>query len=188
MRQRPSHHTITNLTSASLIERPECIPLPSHPRGARAAGLRYERLFAKQFPQALHGPWFSYEDKSGFGYCQPDLILSLLPKCLVVFEVKYTLTDDAFFQLRDLYLPVVKKAMAATCVGVVVAKNLIPNLSVVTPRLEDAVSAAIKRGDEGIPVLHWVGQQIRTHPLLDKGYPPFQLKYPARTHHGSHAS
>lgn len=167
---------------ASIVERPDSIPLPkpSQIRGAKAAGLRYERLFARQFPQSLHGQWFEYEDRSGHGYCQPDLIVSFLPRCLMVFEVKYTLNAEAFLQLNDLYLPVVKVAMNAPVFGCVVARNLVPSSGMVVSDLGDAVSWAIKNGD--VPVLHWVGQNVcATHPLKIKFPPPdWQMAFPRR--------
>lgn len=164
---------------ASLIERPNCIPMSKH-RGAKAAGLRYERAFAKQFPQSLHGQWFEYEDKHGLAYCQPDLIVSLLPICLIVFEVKYTLTDEAFHQLNHLYLPVVQAAMEAPVFGVAVCKNLVPIRTrfTTTSSFEDAVNQS-KAGSA--VVLHWVGQSMsHTHPLTRKPKPPFQMQFPQR--------
>lgn len=166
---------------AALIERPSCIPLPRSQKGAKAAGLRYERLFAKQFPQALHGQWFEYEDKFGHGYCQPDLIVSLLPKCLVVFEVKYTLTLEAFLQLNHLYLPVVQAAMNAPVIGIVVARNLTETDVEVAATLDYAIAVALTSPGH-IPVLHWVGQSVacQTHILHCKPTDPVQFASPAR--------
>src|SRR5215469_252521 len=179
---------ISKIRWASLCDRPDCIPL-ARPKGAKAAGLRYERLFAKQFPEALHGQWFEYEDANGHGYCQPDVILSLLPRCLVVFESKYTLTAEAFAQLEGLYLPVVRAAFKAPAVGVVVTRNLVPvgeRVKGVWERIKgvgegvSTLEEAIRQAQSGfgIPVLHWVGQNFRSNPLHNKPSLPFQIKYP----------
>lgn len=168
---------VSGVKWASLCDRPSCIPAPRSQKGAKGAGLRYERLFAKQFPTALHGQWFEYMDREGRGFCQPDLIASFLPTCLVVFEVKYTLCDEAFLQLNNLYLPVVRAAMAAPVVGIVVARNLTRTSAAVVASVEDAM-----RQDD-IPVLHWVGQNVckyRTHPLKCKPMVEHQFAYPAR--------
>src|SRR6516162_4935511 len=108
-----------------LESKPDIIPT-SRPRGAKAAGLRFERAFAKQLPSALHGQWFEFEDLHGHGSCQTDIIYSLLPLYLVVIEIKYTLVPGAHSKLLNLYLPVVSLALSRPSVGVVAVKNLDP--------------------------------------------------------------
>lgn len=184
MRGKRDNHFVSQVRWASLCERPSCIPVqkPSQVRGAKAAGLRYERLFAKQFPQSLHGQWFEYEDRDGHGYCQPDLIVSLLPKCIIVFEVKYTLTPEAYLQLTQLYLPVVQAAMSAPVIGCIVVRNLASSIAsgfFVTADLD----AAIEKAMFEIPVLHWIGQSVVRHPHHLKFKPQdsaFQSRFPAR--------
>lgn len=181
MRGKRDNRFVSGVRWASLCERPSCIPAPVSQKGAKAAGLRYERLFAKQFPQALHGQWFEYEDRYGRGYCQTDLIESLLPECIIVFEVKYTLTREAFLQLQELYLPIVQAAMNAPVIGIVVARNLIETDIEIAATLDYAVAVALTSPGY-IPILHWVGQFVRqTHPLkIKEQVQPFQMRFPAR--------
>lgn len=77
-------------------------------------GLKYERKVHARFESLyeeawLPSPWFCYrtaaEDKRK--YCQLDGILSLFGKKILV-ECKYNHCPDAYFQLTNLYLPVVQ--------------------------------------------------------------------------------
>lgn len=109
---------------ASRCQRPACIPV-GRPRGAKAAGLRYERALAAALPQAEHGAWFEYRDANGPGYCQPDLLLHL-PSITVVLEIKYTWTDKAYDQIEKLYLPVLQIALGKPVIGMQICKKLVP--------------------------------------------------------------
>jgi hypothetical protein len=66
--------------------------------------------------------WFSYFDGETVRYCQPDgLLLFERTKTLLIVEVKYSHTPDAFWQLEHLYVPVLRAFMGdshwkiATC-------------------------------------------------------------------------
>jgi len=82
---------------------------------AQKAGKRYERkvlsMLGKTFGSGLlPQPWFRFEDENGkLRYCQPDAIY-MSENFSAVFEVKIRLVEDAWWQLRKLYAPVVKKA------------------------------------------------------------------------------
>lgn len=54
----------------------------------------------------LRSPWIAFEDDTGPHLAQPDFVV--LQPCPVVFEIKRTLTDAAWEQLRLLYLPLLK--------------------------------------------------------------------------------
>ena len=154
------HRVILNLRWAhALTSRPDCIPA-SRPRGAKAAGLRFERALAKQLPTALHGTWFAFEDAQGRGFCQTDIIYSLLPTYIAVIEVKYTLVPGAHSKLSNLYLPIVSMAMQRPTVGVVAVKNLDPRYR--RGRIHtDLEEAALHASESGYPsLLQWSGQQL----------------------------
>lgn len=121
-----SFRVVKGLISAELLsERPKCIPR-GRARGAKAAGLRYQRAFGKAIGRsALDGPWFSFRDREGHGYCQPDFVINL-PSVAVVLECKYTWTPEAFAQIELLYLPVLELALGKPTFGFQVCKRLVP--------------------------------------------------------------
>lgn len=83
-------------------------------RGARAAGIRYEKKihveFLRRYPKHyLPSPWFQFWDKHGARWCQPDgLIIDPAQSLIVISEVKHTHTGEAWWKLLKLYLPVVR--------------------------------------------------------------------------------
>lgn len=97
---------------------PEDIFGPSRPRArAKRAGLAYQNrildLAAGLARDALlvRGPWYSFSDSSDRRhYCQPDFILDLGPR-IIVGEIKLRWNLDAWWQLRRLYLPVIRRAL-----------------------------------------------------------------------------
>ena len=163
------HRRIEGLKRAiPLSDRPSCIPL-SKLRGAKAAGLRFERALHKSLKGSILGQWFEFEDALGHGYCQTDLLFSLpvRPKggLVVVVECKYTLVPGAHSKLSSLYIPIVEKALGCRAAGVVVVKNLDPRYrrGRIFTSLHDAAYAAF---DSGYPtLLQWSGQPLmhRTH-------------------------
>jgi len=81
---------------------------------AQKAGKRYEkRVLAKL--SALFGSgfrpsqWFRFVSQDGIRYCQVDGLLHR-EGLTAIFEVKYSFTADAWWQLRKLYQPVVQRA------------------------------------------------------------------------------
>ena len=121
-----SFRSIRGLISAELLsEKPKCIP-NGRPRGAKAAGLRYQRAFGRAIGRsALDGPWFAFRDLNGNGFCQPDFVINL-PSIAIVLECKYTWTPEAFAQIELLYLPVLEVALKKPTFGLQVCKRLIP--------------------------------------------------------------
>lgn len=58
----------------------------------------------------LPGPWIRFNDVSGCRWCQPDgLLVNFFTGRVTIIEVKYQHTSDAWWQLRMLYEPVVRK-------------------------------------------------------------------------------
>jgi len=147
---------IEGLLWARPAQRPAGMPF-GRPRGAKAQGLRYERLLAQALPSAKHGQWFEFEDANGRGVCQTDLLLGRNGRC-VVLECKYTWTPDGHQQLERLYLPVVQMALQRPVVGVVAAKKLVMGLPVqVASDLDEAMRIAM----EGRRVVwHWTGVPV----------------------------
>lgn len=133
-------------------------------KGAKALGLRYERLLAKALPSAVHGAWFEFQDSNGRGFCQPDL-LTQLGETLVVLEAKYSWVPEGQTQIEYLYKPVLEKVYEKRVIGIVVCKTLRPGvIGRIVSTLDDALSSALN-GE--VTVLHWqaVGALMRTsHP------------------------
>ena len=95
---------------------PAFFTAPKRSRGVRRQGILYERKVQAHllslYPDGyLDGPWLTYRDNGGKEkWCQPDGIL-VRPKqgLITVVEVKLRHTDHAWFQLHELYYPVLRK-------------------------------------------------------------------------------
>lgn len=89
-------------------------------RGRKRQGILYENRGHEEMERRYGGryvpsPWFRYttmeEDRPH--WCQPDgLLLDPRAARCVVFEFKYAHTPDAYWQLFDLYLPVLAAWLA----------------------------------------------------------------------------
>ncbi len=89
--------------------------------GRYAVGIRYERevqelielhCLGRPDLEYRNGPWLEFVDKSGKRWCQPDaLVLDKTARVCTVCEVKYQHTADAWWQLRQLYQPVLVVAL-----------------------------------------------------------------------------
>ena len=145
------------ITAAIPCTRPDCIPVGKL-KGKKAAGLRYEKQFAAHVTGSLRGQWFAYEIRGRTKYCQPDVLVSFFPQAMLVLELKYTFVPEAITKMRELYLPVVSKALKVPTVGAIVVKNLTSGwIGPITHDLSEAFEVG-KTGE--IPILHWVGQPI----------------------------
>jgi hypothetical protein len=76
--------------------------------------VRYERKVHARMEELydlcyVPSTWFAYHWSGRIRYCQPDALL-VLPerKILLILEVKYSHTADAFWQLEHVYLPVLR--------------------------------------------------------------------------------
>jgi len=157
------HRVIEDLRWASLLsERPSCIPA-SRPKGAKAAGLRFEKALSRHLSGSLHGKWFEFEDRNGHGYCQTDIIYVFhtpITPYAVIIEVKYTLVPGAHTKLQHLYLPIVSAALRMPSVGVVAVKNLDPRFrrGRIYTDLPSAVQAACTNSFPSL--IQWSGQAL----------------------------
>jgi hypothetical protein len=128
-------------------------------RGARTAaqkwGLRYEKLVAKR-TEGLHGQWWKFRDLNGEGYCQTDIVLTLDGRAYVL-EVKLTDVDEAYDQLRGLYLPVVSMALAKPTFGIVVVRHLTPR-ALTKPIYTSLGAAMLDATPREFPLVHWIGR------------------------------
>ncbi len=126
--------------------------------GRKGAGIKYERDLAACLPQAQHGQWFRFRDRSGEGLCQPDLLLRT-PVGVAILEAKYTWTEQGHQQVDRLYAPVVARALGCRTFGLVVCRVLTPEVEKIWVRqdLESALAAA----SAGCRVVfHWLGVSL----------------------------
>lgn len=85
------------------------------PTGVRWQGVKYEaavqQMLQSKFPHSyLPSPWLKFHGSSGVKWCQPDgLLFDLEAGIVTIVEVKYKHTSDAWWQLRKLYEPVLRK-------------------------------------------------------------------------------
>ena len=149
------YRSIVGLQYAARCLRPAHIP-KSRPKGAKAAGLRYEKALSAAIPRAEHGQWFEFRDLNGPGHCQMDLIIEG-SKRIVVIECKLTDVEQGFGQLRDLYFPIVERVWPdKKPLGIVAARHLSKCSDV--GLVETTLKGAIWRAEtqKVIPVLHWM--------------------------------
>lgn len=147
--------SIVGLQYAARCLRPSHIP-KSRPKGAKAAGLRYEKALAAAIPRAEHGQWFEFKDMNGPGHCQMDLVIEG-QKRIVILECKLTEVDQGISQLRDLYFPIAKMVWPdKKPLGIVAARHLskCSDIGLVETTLKGAILRAETQGM--IPVLHWM--------------------------------
>jgi len=129
-------------------------------KGAKAAGLRYERALAAALPFALHGAWFEFHDASGRGYCQPDFIARFaFTSRVVVLEAKMSDLEAARWQLRGLYEPIIAAALKTEVAGIAVVRHLsgLKELQC-KAQVHETLSAAVRGAIEQplmLSVLHW---------------------------------
>lgn len=150
-----AYRSIVGLQYAALCLRPKHIP-KSRPRGAKAAGLRYEKALAAAIPRAEHGQWVEFRDLNGPGHCQMDLLLEGA-KRIVVIECKLTNVEEGRKQLEELYFPVVRMIWPdKKPLGIVAARHLSKESDLT--RVETTLKGAIWRAetDGVIPTLHWL--------------------------------
>ena len=100
-------------------ERPAFI-VPKQRRGRRLVGIRYEQavhahLTARFGSAYLPSLWFSFTDETNQRrWCQPDGLLVLPDENrIIVIEAKYQHTANAWWQVEQLYKPVVREAFRA---------------------------------------------------------------------------
>lgn len=102
------------ILDAAFIDRPAYTLNQKH-RGARRAGLLFEekvgwyleKLFGNM---VVAGSWIGYFDQqNGDRLCSPDyLIVDVRKGVVTIVECKLSHTQDAWLQINDVYMPVVK--------------------------------------------------------------------------------
>ena len=138
-----------------LKSKPSCIPT-SRPRGAKAAGLRYQRAFGKALgASALDGPWFEFQDNGGRGFCQPDFVLEF-DRLAVILECKYSWTLEAYVQIEALYKPVVTQALGKPAFGLQVCKRLQGRAGELTKIVSSLGNGLILANQGQRVTLHWL--------------------------------
>jgi len=89
--------------------------------GRRAQGMKYEKRGHEYF-QGLYGdfyisnPWFVFQEEETPAprWCQPDaLLFNPAQGKIHILEFKYQHTSDAWWQLRQLYFPVIRSLFPA---------------------------------------------------------------------------
>src|SRR6185312_8537205 len=100
-----------------------CLDPPHFPQPIRTAaelrGIRYERvaqaeLSARYGSEYIPNPWFSYLHEGRKRYCSCDgLLFDLLRGRITIVEIKIKHVDTAYFQVRNLYEPVVEAVFNA---------------------------------------------------------------------------
>jgi len=98
---------------AEILQKAPWFAGPPATRGRKALGVRYEELvhreFLQRYPGYLASMWIRFEDREGEKYCQPDgLLVNPWQGILTIIEVKYQHTNAAYYQMFDLYLPVLQ--------------------------------------------------------------------------------
>lgn len=91
---------------------------PQKRRGRRRAGERYELKVQSELSlqydwNYVPSPWFYFLEAGGDRprWCQPDgLLIQPLHATITIVEVKLQHTSDAWWQIKQLYLPVVAAA------------------------------------------------------------------------------
>lgn len=124
--------------------------------------MAYQRKFTRTFAAAapkdidVHAePWFAYSESSLPSHvrsCCPDLIaIDKENKFVIVIEVKSTWTPLAMEKLREVYCPVVQRALGFPTKPLVVCKTLIP----ISPRPQPTISFSLI---SETPLYHWTGR------------------------------
>lgn len=137
-------------------------PTPLRGNGAQRAGLRYERkvldLLCELFPETKKSPWFEFNDPhtSCPRWCQPDAMLKT-EDGLILFEVKIRFTSDAWFQLEQLYRPVVERALLRPVnATVVICRTFDPAVQFPVPITHlSEISLSAILSSPAMPVYSW---------------------------------
>ncbi len=162
---RASHRKICGAVSSRLLSaRPSSIPI-GRPRGAKAAGLRFERFVAKKLQETYpnsgisYHPWYEYLDVNGRGYCQPDFVVySISRDAYVVVECKLGNYEQAVAQMKELYFPVLRAAAGKEVTGIAVLRHLNPEIDTgrVFPSFREALRASLYCNF--VPIWHYIGR------------------------------
>lgn len=116
------------LRFAGRCTRPSFLPPPPKRRpasSAKTAGLAFEDAVADALGEcAARGEWFTYTDARGDGWCQTDFLIPAKDGVIFVLEAKLNWVSGAAPKLKNLYVPVVSKALGRRALGIVVCKGI----------------------------------------------------------------
>ena len=103
------------LRSGRFIKRPSFIRKINRTKGSKRAGELFEEkvhveLRKKFRDRYVSGAWIEYDgDLCGIKVCQPDgIIFDFERGIITVVECKLSFTADAWYQLNELYIPVLR--------------------------------------------------------------------------------
>ena len=86
---------------------------PQFRTAAQRAGLRYEASVVKRlktlYKDVRVGPWIVYRAANKSGVCQPDVLVWLSSKLLLVVEIKLSHQRNARDKLMNFYGPLVQR-------------------------------------------------------------------------------
>lgn len=149
---------VAGLRIARIVPRPKCIPSGRPRKGVKLDGLRYEAAVGRAIPGAKTGIWIEYNDANGWGYCNPDLVLSLGPgEPVCVIEVKRTDVEASLAQINSLYRPCLALCLGRPVVGLRVARFLTGGSDAAIDSFAAAI-AAWRADSLAVPLLHWPGR------------------------------
>jgi hypothetical protein len=137
-----------------------CTPRRNRGTAVQRAGKRYEKAALAYLASVLGrdfapARWFRYYDGTRLRYCQTDGLLRDA-EGVVIFEVKVSFTADAWWQLRKLYEPVVRAALAPKRVGlVVVCRSFDPAIAFPEPYEHTNLLAGWREALTKIGVFQW---------------------------------
>lgn len=121
--EAPSHYRERVLPrwSAPLLQPPGFLHGLQHRRTARQKiGLRYEHRIQCQLQEQFElryipSQWWKYHDGQRIRYCQFDgLLLNDEQRTVTIVEIKYSHTSDAYWQLENVYVPVLRAFLKAS--------------------------------------------------------------------------
>ena len=97
------------------VSAPPFTPRTRSRNGRISAGLKYEtsvhkKLERKYGPSYVAGPWYCYKHsgEERRKYCQLDGVLDRGLKRFALLEIKYSHCPESYFQLTNLYLPIMR--------------------------------------------------------------------------------
>lgn len=89
-------------------------------RGRRAAGQSYERKVHRELSERygdfyVPSVWWKFSAAGNLRWCQTDgLLFRFLDRSITIIEIKLQHTPDAWWQVKHLYYPVLRKAFPET--------------------------------------------------------------------------
>lgn len=112
MRAPKGHRKVLGLTEASFMPYGPTFARSKKLRGRFKAGKDYETQafeeLARRYPNEFQiAPWIKFVDSRGERWCEPDGLLHFRDTVVIV-EVKIKHSARAWFQLFEVYLPLIK--------------------------------------------------------------------------------